>query len=103
MDRAEKRREPVNDRLFHLVTGEAARNENTMEKIVDVQFPFPRKLGKEMNIEPVATVDDGNGRTASDAVCGHFQREQKYRLVAVQKIYFTGRCCKVLYHGLVWN
>jgi hypothetical protein len=91
----------VNDRLFHLVTGEAARNENTMEKIVDVQFPFPRKLGKEMNIEPVATVDDGNGRTASDAVCGHFQREQKYRLVAVQQVCFSGWRNEVLHECLV--
>ena len=84
MYRAEKQREPVNDRLFHLVTGKAARNENMVEKIVDVQFPFPRKLRKEMNVEPVAAVDDGNGRAAGDAVRGHFQREQEDRFVSIQ-------------------
>ena len=54
-----------------------------MEKIVDVQFPFPRKLRKEMNIEPVAAVDDSNGRTAGYSVRGHFQREQEDRFIAV--------------------
>lgn len=73
----------MNDRLFHLITGKAARNKNTVKKIVDVEFPFPRKLGKKMNIKPVAAVDDGNGRAAGDSVCGHFQREQEDRFVPV--------------------
>lgn len=88
--------------LFHLVTGKAARDENAMKKIVDVQFSFPRETGKKMHVKSIASVHNRNGRTARHSVCRHLQREQKYRLVAVQKICFAGRSGEVLNECLIW-
>jgi hypothetical protein len=92
----------VHDGLFHLVTGEAAGDENAVKKIVDIQFSFPRETGKEMNIEPVTAVHNGNGRTARHPVCRHSERKHKNRLVPVQKICFTGGSGEMLNECLIW-
>jgi len=101
VDFCEECRKPVHDGLLHLIAGEAARDENAMEKIVDIQFSLPCKTGKEVDVEPVAPVDHRNGRTVYHAVCRHPERKQKDRFVAVKKIRLAGRDGEVLKHRLI--
>lgn len=70
-----------------------------MEKIVDVQFPFPRKLRKEMNIEPVAAVDDSNGRTAGYLYAAIFSESKKIGLSPYKRYVLPGgaaKCCTIV-------
>lgn len=89
--------------LFHLVTGKAARDENAMKKIVDVQFSFPCETGKKMHVKSIAAVHNGNGRTARHPVCRHSERKHKNRLIPVQEICFAGGCGKMLNECLIWR
>ena len=52
-----------------------------------------------MNIEPVAAVDDSNGRTAGDSVRSHSQRKQEDRFVSVTKDMF---CPEVRQNAAPW-
>ena len=89
--------------LLHLIARKAARNKNAAEEIIDVQLALPCKLRKKMNIESVAAIDHSNRRALRQSVCRHLQREQKYRLVAIQEICFARGSGEMLNECLIWR
>ena len=85
MDGCEKRRQLACDGLFHLVACEAARDEDTAEKFIRIDFPRACKSGKSMHIEPVASIHHSNRVSVSHRARCHLERDMEYRTVAVEQ------------------
>jgi hypothetical protein len=83
MDFFEKRRQPVYQRLLHLVAGEAARNEDAVEKFGRVNPVLAGETGKCVYVEPVAAVHHNNRIAAHHGLGRHPERKMEDETVAV--------------------
>ena len=89
MDGRQECRQLVRDGLLHLVTCEAARDENAIEKFIRIDVPHACKPGEGMHIEPVAAVHHGNGIAIRHCMRCHLERQLKDRVCAVQEKYLA--------------
>ena len=90
MDGCEKRRQLACDGLFHLVACEAARDEDTAEKFIRIDFPHACKTGKRMHVEPVASIHHSDRISVRHRVRCHLERDMEYRTVAVEQENLAG-------------
>jgi hypothetical protein len=93
MDGRKKRWQFVRNCLFHLITREAARDENMIEKFIRVDLPRAGKSRKRMHIETVAAVNHGNRISMNHRVRGHLERQLKNSPLTVQQKYFAWLVC----------
>ena len=84
----------MRNRLFHLVAGEAARDEDTVEKFVRINFPRAGKPRKRVDVEPVAPVHHGYGISVSHRVRRHLKRQLKDRAFTVEQKHLAWLFCK---------
>lgn len=80
----------MRNRLLHLVTRKAARNENAAEKLIWIDFPYTCKPRQRMHIKSVASVHDGDGFAARHSLSCHLKRDMEYGSVAVEQEDFAG-------------
>ena len=100
MNVGEKRRQFVRNGLFHLITREAARDENMIEKLVRVDLSRAGKSRKRVHIETIAAVHDSNRISLNHRVSRHLKRQLKNSPLPVQQKYLAGLVCKCMNHSL---
>jgi hypothetical protein len=103
MDGCKKRRQFVRNGLFHLITREAARDKNMIEKFVWINLPRASKSRKRVHIEPVAAVYNSNRISLNHCVRSHLKRQLKNSTLAVQQKHFARLVCKGMNHPLRAN
>jgi hypothetical protein len=103
MNICKKRRQFMCNGLFHLITREAARDKNMIEKFIRVDLPRAGKPRKRVHIKPVAAVYHGNRISLNHRVRGHLKRQLKNRPLAVQQKNLARLVCKGMNHPLRAN
>jgi hypothetical protein len=86
--------------LFHLVTGEPARNEDTAEKFTGIDFSCAGKAGQCMHVEAVAPVDHRYRFFLCHCMRGHLKRELKNGTVAIQQKNLSRFLREGMYHSV---